>query len=192
MKVALFLLVEEITQVKEAIPWVHCASGNVWFICIFVFLFVFEPLESLALFKHMNEQWCEHLNTGAGGTELLLVNIFVFSPPCDPYVFVFIHMNVFVSPCEYICVFAAGIPASLIHIPGSQPVVIPPSVDMSEFVDFSPLCPGHTPSRTVGPNCYHITCRRSPPKVLKLYMTVRLSADWVNFKHYQRHSGPRV
>ena len=98
----------------------------------------------LALFKHMNEQWCEHLNTGAGGTELLLVNIFVFSPPCDPYVFVFIHMNVFVSPCEYICVFAAGIPASLIHIPGSQPVVIPPSVDMSEFVDFSPLPRTHT------------------------------------------------
>ena len=26
----LFLLAEEITQVKEAIPWVRCASGNVY------------------------------------------------------------------------------------------------------------------------------------------------------------------
>ena len=30
MQVAFFLLAEEITQVKEAIPWVRCASGNVW------------------------------------------------------------------------------------------------------------------------------------------------------------------
>ena len=29
MQVAFFLLAEEITQVKEAIPWVRCASGNV-------------------------------------------------------------------------------------------------------------------------------------------------------------------
>ena len=68
--------------------------------------------------------------------------------PLPVNVFVFIHMNVFVSPCEYICVFAAGIPASLIHIPGSQPVVIPPSVDMSEFVDFSPLPRTHLPGRS--------------------------------------------
>ena len=32
MQVALFLLAEEITQVKEAIPWVRCASGNVFFV----------------------------------------------------------------------------------------------------------------------------------------------------------------
>ena len=30
MQVAFFLLAEEITQVKEAIPWVRCASGNVF------------------------------------------------------------------------------------------------------------------------------------------------------------------
>ena len=30
MQVAFFLLAEEITQVKEAIPWVRCASGNVY------------------------------------------------------------------------------------------------------------------------------------------------------------------
>ena len=30
MLVSFFLLAEEITQVKEAIPWVRCASGNVW------------------------------------------------------------------------------------------------------------------------------------------------------------------
>ena len=60
-----------------------------------------------------------------------------FSPPAN--VFVFIHMNVFVSPFEYICVFAGGIPASLSYIPGSQPVVIRPSAGMSEFVGFSPL-----------------------------------------------------
>ena len=77
------------------------------------------------------------MNTSAGGTELLPVNIFVFSPPAN--VFVFIHMNVFVSPCEYICVFAGGIPASLSYIPGSQPAVIRPSAGMSEFVGFSPL-----------------------------------------------------
>ena len=29
MQVAFFLLAEEISQVKEAIPWVRCASGNV-------------------------------------------------------------------------------------------------------------------------------------------------------------------
>ena len=29
MQVAFFLLAEEITQVKESIPWVRCASGNV-------------------------------------------------------------------------------------------------------------------------------------------------------------------
>ena len=29
MEVAFFLLAGEITQVKEAIPWVRCASGNV-------------------------------------------------------------------------------------------------------------------------------------------------------------------
>ena len=29
MQVAFFLLVGEIIQVKEAIPWVRCASGNV-------------------------------------------------------------------------------------------------------------------------------------------------------------------
>ena len=29
MQVAFFLSAEEITQVKEAIPWVRCASGNV-------------------------------------------------------------------------------------------------------------------------------------------------------------------
>ena len=29
MQVAFFLLAGEITQVKEAIPWVRCASGNV-------------------------------------------------------------------------------------------------------------------------------------------------------------------
>ena len=29
MQVAFFLLAEEITQFKEAIPWVRCASGNV-------------------------------------------------------------------------------------------------------------------------------------------------------------------
>ena len=28
-QVAFFLLAEEITQAKEAIPWVRCASGNV-------------------------------------------------------------------------------------------------------------------------------------------------------------------
>ena len=32
MQVAFFLLAEEITQVKEAIPWVRCASGNVFFL----------------------------------------------------------------------------------------------------------------------------------------------------------------
>ena len=30
MQVAFFLLAEEITQVKEAIPWIRCASGNVF------------------------------------------------------------------------------------------------------------------------------------------------------------------
>ena len=30
MQVAFFFLAEEITQVKEAIPWVRCASGNVY------------------------------------------------------------------------------------------------------------------------------------------------------------------
>ena len=30
MQVAFFLLAAEITQVKEAIPWVRCASGNVF------------------------------------------------------------------------------------------------------------------------------------------------------------------
>ena len=30
MQVAFFLLAEEICQVKEAIPWVRCASGNVY------------------------------------------------------------------------------------------------------------------------------------------------------------------
>ena len=30
MQVAFFLLAGEITQVKEAIPWVRCASGNVF------------------------------------------------------------------------------------------------------------------------------------------------------------------
>ena len=30
MQVAFFLLAEEITQVKESIPWVRCASGNVF------------------------------------------------------------------------------------------------------------------------------------------------------------------
>ena len=30
MPVAFFLSAEEITQVKEAIPWVRCASGNVF------------------------------------------------------------------------------------------------------------------------------------------------------------------
>ena len=30
MQVAFFLLAEEITQVTEAIPWVRCASGNVY------------------------------------------------------------------------------------------------------------------------------------------------------------------
>ena len=34
MQVAFFLLAEEITQVKEAIPWVRCASGNVFFCMI--------------------------------------------------------------------------------------------------------------------------------------------------------------
>ena len=29
MQVAFFLLAEEITQVKEAIPWIRCTSGNV-------------------------------------------------------------------------------------------------------------------------------------------------------------------
>ena len=29
MLVSFFLLAEEITRVKEAIPWVRCASGNV-------------------------------------------------------------------------------------------------------------------------------------------------------------------
>ena len=29
MQMAFFLLAEEITQVKESIPWVRCASGNV-------------------------------------------------------------------------------------------------------------------------------------------------------------------
>ena len=30
MQVAFFLLAGEITQVEEAIPWVRCASGNVY------------------------------------------------------------------------------------------------------------------------------------------------------------------
>ena len=30
MLVSFFLLAEEITQVKEAIPWVRCASDNVY------------------------------------------------------------------------------------------------------------------------------------------------------------------
>ena len=30
MQVAFFLLAEEIIQAKEAIPWVRCASGNVF------------------------------------------------------------------------------------------------------------------------------------------------------------------
>ena len=39
MQVAFFfLLAGEITQVKEAIPWVRCASGNVLSFCSFVFL----------------------------------------------------------------------------------------------------------------------------------------------------------
>ena len=29
MQVAIFFLAGEITQVKESIPWVRCASGNV-------------------------------------------------------------------------------------------------------------------------------------------------------------------
>ena len=32
MQVAFYLLAEEIAQVKEAIPWVRCASGNVFFL----------------------------------------------------------------------------------------------------------------------------------------------------------------
>ena len=33
MQVPFFLLAEEITQVKGAIPWVRCASGNVLLKC---------------------------------------------------------------------------------------------------------------------------------------------------------------
>ena len=47
------------------------------------------------LFKHMNEQRCEHLNTTTGPAPLLYVNIFVFF---HLNVFVLVHMNVFVSP----------------------------------------------------------------------------------------------
>ena len=49
MQVAFFLLlVEEITQVKEAMPWVRCASGNV---------FLMPPL----IAKEQNDDFaCKH------------------------------------------------------------------------------------------------------------------------------------
>ena len=37
MQVAFFFLAEEITRVKEAIPWVRCASGNVFYVCLCLF-----------------------------------------------------------------------------------------------------------------------------------------------------------
>ena len=40
------------------------------------------------------------------------------------YLFLSIWMYLF-PPCEYICVFVGGIPASLSHIPGSQPLGYP-------------------------------------------------------------------
>ena len=87
-----------------------------------------------------------------------------FPPPCE--CICFIIMNVFVSPCEYICVFAAGIPASLSHIPGSQPAVILPicghvricrlfatAQDMPDYIN----CRHLNASRTVHLNKYHVT-----------------------------------
>ena len=41
IQVAIFLLTKEITLVKEAIPWVRCASGN-----------VFLPVLNLSLSGH--------------------------------------------------------------------------------------------------------------------------------------------
>ena len=41
MQVAFFLLAEEITQVKEAIPWVRCASGNVFTLSVVFSLLIF-------------------------------------------------------------------------------------------------------------------------------------------------------
>ena len=40
---AFFLLADEITQVKEAIPWVRCASGNV------------SPIFSFSIFLNISE-----------------------------------------------------------------------------------------------------------------------------------------
>ena len=65
--------------------------------------------------------------------------IYLFFPLPAQCICFYPHECICFSLWIYLCVFAGGIPASLSHIPGSQPVVIPPSVDMSEFVDFSPL-----------------------------------------------------
>ena len=50
---AFFLLAEEITQVKEAIPWVRCASGNVSHV---VWNQNFEPVPSKH-FKHTHSEY---------------------------------------------------------------------------------------------------------------------------------------
>ena len=49
MQVAFFLLAEKITQVKEAIPWVRCASGNVYRSTIEIdgFLMVFPNSDAM-------------------------------------------------------------------------------------------------------------------------------------------------
>ena len=41
MQETFFLLAEEITQVKEAIPWVRCASGNVFTLSVVFSLLIF-------------------------------------------------------------------------------------------------------------------------------------------------------
>ena len=46
MQVAFFLLAEEITQVKEEIPWVCCASGNVLKKCLILLIFPDAPYMS--------------------------------------------------------------------------------------------------------------------------------------------------
>ena len=64
--------------------------------------------------------------------------IYLFFPLPAQCICFYPHECICFSLWIYLCVFAGGIPASLSHIPGSQPVVIHPSVDMSEFVELFP------------------------------------------------------
>ena len=117
-----------------------------YFLVIFIILVQFALWKTLGLkimlvesvlFKHMNEQRCEHLNTTTGPAPLLHVNIFVFFPPecicsCPYECICFPPVNIFVF-------LLAAFQLVWATFQGHNRWVIPPSVDMSEFVDFSPL-----------------------------------------------------